>query len=448
MGSGCSCRKDDTHHDTKAHGRENMDNPATGDYDSGEDNSLESEDSYMKNHLQGHDDISKTPDIMATENTSDTDSDINTFGRTNNDRGDDRDDDASATPQAQPEPPARIASITNDFDKIVARIAAKKAKEAESSSPTATQQDEMSYTQGVDKEDAEMMRQAMSFIENTSGSSRNLNNNSSTSSGIRKPAMYKTKQDIDKIRLFQFRRISDVMQVGNMCEDENLNVDDYNYDGADEYEDKDRDMIRIMPLEIKDRKYNLKSYKSCFVAHEFVLWLIEHNYVDSWQNGIYFANKMIQLKLIGHVTKQSKFSLRLDDKNVILLDTNGHEITINELRELNIQIKKLKPKQLIFLQFINENPLPRKTDLPVLVNTLKNYLRVKDRNYRGRTYKQCFISQEFVNFVVKENIAQSKLNGVSIGQFILDEGYIKHVSDNKQFKNGYYFYKFTQKAKQ
>ena len=39
------------------------------------------------------------------------------------------------------------------------------------------------------------------------------------------------------------------------------------------------------------------------------------------------------------------------------------------------------------------------------------------------------------------------MNAVSIGQLLMDTGYIKHVADKKTFENGYYFYKFTKKAR-
>ncbi|MDJ0510936.1 MAG: pleckstrin/ G-protein interacting- domain protein [Crocosphaera sp.] len=59
-------------------------------------------------------------------------------------------------------------------------------------------------------------------------------------------------------------------------------------------------------LEIKDRRYRLKLYNSCFVGSEFVNWLIENLSISSEQS-IKIGQILIDKKIIHHVHDKHDF---------------------------------------------------------------------------------------------------------------------------------------------
>jgi hypothetical protein len=69
-------------------------------------------------------------------------------------------------------------------------------------------------------------------------------------------------------------------------------------------------------------------------------------------------------------------------------------------------------------------------------------LSIKDRKYHLRNYKKCFVGSECVDWMVKSiNVAGSRDEATKLGQLLMDEGFIEHVVDRKDFNDGYYFYR-------
>jgi len=63
-------------------------------------------------------------------------------------------------------------------------------------------------------------------------------------------------------------------------------------------------IIKSQTLSIKDRKFQTKTYRYCFVGKELVDWLIVANIVPSRTEAINLANRMISLGLIESVLKE------------------------------------------------------------------------------------------------------------------------------------------------
>lgn len=47
-------------------------------------------------------------------------------------------------------------------------------------------------------------------------------------------------------------------------------------------------------IEIKNRKYKLKTYKSCFIGEEAVTWLVEHGFAENRKEAVTLGNLMLE----------------------------------------------------------------------------------------------------------------------------------------------------------
>ncbi len=68
-------------------------------------------------------------------------------------------------------------------------------------------------------------------------------------------------------------------------------------------------------------------------------------------------------------------------------------------------------------------------------------LEIKDRRYRFKLYKNCFVGSELVNWLI-ENLSISSEQAIKIGQTLIDKEIIHHVHDQHDFENKYLFYRF------
>ena len=51
---------------------------------------------------------------------------------------------------------------------------------------------------------------------------------------------------------------------------------------------------------IRDRKYHLRTYKSCFTGSEMVDWLIQREEVESREEGVAVMQKLLEYEIIHH----------------------------------------------------------------------------------------------------------------------------------------------------
>ena len=68
-------------------------------------------------------------------------------------------------------------------------------------------------------------------------------------------------------------------------------------------------------------------------------------------------------------------------------------------------------------------------------------LNVRDRRYRLKLFRNCFIGREAVDWLV-ENQRTTRENAVEIGQILMDRRVIQHVLDEQPFLDRHMFYRF------
>uniref|UniRef100_A0A8C8FII9 Phosphatidylinositol-3,4,5-trisphosphate-dependent Rac exchange factor 1 n=1 Tax=Oncorhynchus tshawytscha TaxID=74940 RepID=A0A8C8FII9_ONCTS len=67
---------------------------------------------------------------------------------------------------------------------------------------------------------------------------------------------------------------------------------------------------------------------------------------------------------------------------------------------------------------------------------------IKDRRRKLTTVPKCFMGNEFVSWLTESGEISTPDEGVNLGQALLENGIIHHVSDKHQFKNEPVFYRF------
>lgn len=68
---------------------------------------------------------------------------------------------------------------------------------------------------------------------------------------------------------------------------------------------------------------------------------------------------------------------------------------------------------------------------------------VKDRKSLLRSYSNCFVGREFVDWMLQVREAESRDEAVEIGQRLLDAGALEHVSKEQQFEDKDQYYRFN-----
>ncbi|EGD80540.1 mercuric reductase [Salpingoeca rosetta] len=82
-------------------------------------------------------------------------------------------------------------------------------------------------------------------------------------------------------------------------------------------------------------------------------------------------------------------------------------------------------------------------ELDSIVMRLEQGLEVKDRRYRLKSYKNCFVGSDAVALMMSSGITNTEEDAVLLGNVLLDAGYIAHVLREHRFENKRLFYRFT-----
>lgn len=74
-------------------------------------------------------------------------------------------------------------------------------------------------------------------------------------------------------------------------------------------------------------------------------------------------------------------------------------------------------------------------------------IRIENRWYNLRFHPRCFVGSEAVIWLM-QSLKISHENAILLGQRLIDEKLIHHVTDNHAFKDEYLFYRFYWDEKQ
>jgi hypothetical protein len=84
-----------------------------------------------------------------------------------------------------------------------------------------------------------------------------------------------------------------------------------------------------------------------------------------------------------------------------------------------------------------------KIDLKELVKEMRDIggVKIQDRRYRLTVYKRCMIGAEIATWLVRKFFV-SEIEAVKLGQRLIDEKLMHHVTDEHPFADGFFFYRF------
>lgn len=88
-----------------------------------------------------------------------------------------------------------------------------------------------------------------------------------------------------------------------------------------------------------------------------------------------------------------------------------------------------------------QSNLSKAADLVEKISTIGG-LSVCDRQYHLRTYRNCFVASQLVDWFIEAGLAEDRKSGVKLGQILVDTDYIHHVVDEHNFEDGYLFFRF------
>ncbi len=155
--------------------------------------------------------------------------------------------------------------------------------------------------------------------------------------------------------------------------------------------------------------------------------------------GIFYQNKIFkQLKSFPKDKLESAEKLirqlSLDPTVVCLLleQTDGYTIWCHD--------SKLK---LYTAQVDRSQDRISQIDLKALVREMRDIdgVKIKDRRYRLTIYPRCMIGSEITTWLVRKFFI-SETDAVKIGQRLIDEKLLHHVTDAHPFEDGFFFYRF------
>jgi Domain found in Dishevelled, Egl-10, and Pleckstrin (DEP) len=85
-------------------------------------------------------------------------------------------------------------------------------------------------------------------------------------------------------------------------------------------------------------------------------------------------------------------------------------------------------------------------DLDALAEGFKQNVRIEDRKYLLKTYKDCFVGKEAVDYLVKSGAAPSRQDAVELGKALQSTFLFEHVTRDHQFSDDYLFFRFLEKG--
>jgi len=82
-------------------------------------------------------------------------------------------------------------------------------------------------------------------------------------------------------------------------------------------------------------------------------------------------------------------------------------------------------------------------ELQGLSDRFKQQVQVKDRRWFFRVYKECFLGNEGVSWLLKEYQFKTRQEARHLGQLLMDRGVFSHVIDDQQFEDSKLYYRFN-----
>lgn len=81
-------------------------------------------------------------------------------------------------------------------------------------------------------------------------------------------------------------------------------------------------------------------------------------------------------------------------------------------------------------------------DLDAIAKDFKQNVKIEDRKYHFKTYNDCFVGSEAVDYLVQSGAAPTREDAVEVGRALQSTYLFQHVTRDHQFADDYLFYRF------
>lgn len=160
---------------------------------------------------------------------------------------------------------------------------------------------------------------------------------------------------------------------------------------------------------IRDRKYRLRTYRSCFQGNETVDWMVRSRRCD---------DRLTAVRIMRTLQKWSFFHHVCDDHNF------KDELLFYRFRRDDDSIESQKDLLLFY----------KVLDIYHSINTSKKGI-LRGYQVKGQVFDRAFMGSAFVDWLVKSGMVDTKERAIITGRQLLENDIIRHVTDDHHFRN-------------
>ena len=162
-------------------------------------------------------------------------------------------------------------------------------------------------------------------------------------------------------------------------------------------------------------------------------------------DGIYYRNKLFTK--LSSFPKTEKHNA-IEKAKSVSVENKGHFLVILVEESENYDVWQENHQVKLISQTLS-NISVNDVDLEKLVTHMRNVggIRIEDRWYKLRVYHRCFVGKEAVAWLM-ETLKISHAQAIKLGQRLVDEKWIHHVTNEHEFKDEHLFYRFYWDEKQ
>ena len=209
-------------------------------------------------------------------------------------------------------------------------------------------------------------------------------------------------------------------------------------------------------VDIRDRTYKLTLHKSCFIGSEAVDAMIYTGLATTREEAVTLGRQLAkELNLFKHVSGRHIFKdeylfyrFRGEESTSFQFATSSQDsnslpgnITDNDGDDYDDDNDNVEDGEEV--QGGQKIYTGSSKGLVKMASLFRKCVDVKDRRFRMKTYKQCFVGSEAVDILVNTRLASTRKDAVQLGRTLARElGLFSHVTGDHAFCDDYLFFRF------
>lgn len=182
-------------------------------------------------------------------------------------------------------------------------------------------------------------------------------------------------------------------------------------------------------VSVKDRWWRAHIYHNCFTGKGAVKWMISTGNASSVEEAVGMGQRLVDASVIRHVKDEHPFLNKFLFYRFIMDDQRGGSVS------RQVRISELHRR----LEGESE-------ELELVEKHLRTHCDLRDRRYRLRKFKNCFVGSDAVECIMDGGYARTKSHAESLLVDLHHRGVFRHVTNDHGYKNAYLFYRFVDKA--